>query len=137
MSEYPWTKSSKSGTHGSASRGIGKSTIHAQYGLIDFLSALETYHNCVHQTALHCETYGFFAVLGICEIAIAYDFHSDDAVPFLTHDSDLLKHRRQMGCITLGIPKLGRGIYVRTLGIDPHQIDVNPVQPGGFRQGGH
>ncbi|MBN1852083.1 MAG: hypothetical protein JW829_05135 [Pirellulales bacterium] len=69
--------------------GIRQRRVDASDGLVDFHRRLESDHHRVHEAALHGESDGFLAVLGLGEIAVANDLHANDAVALRTHDLDL------------------------------------------------
>jgi len=98
---------------------------------------LHSFGKSIVEAGLHGESDGLLAILWIGEVAVTDDFHTDNAVVVLPHDFYLLKHWRQMRIVALGVPRLGRRVYVSALRIDPHEVDVHPVQlsrPGQGRQ---
>ena len=111
--------------------GFSESAIDMPDGLINFRRALEANHDCIEQTTLHGKAYGLLAVLRLYEIAVAYEFHADDAVIVLAHDIDLLHRRSYVGYIARGVPAFCGGVNVGTLRINANEIDIDPIELRG------
>lgn len=108
--------------------GFSESVIYALDGLVDFGGAFKANHNCIEQIRLYRKAYGLFTVLGPYEIAVAYEFHTNDAVTVFAHNLELLHHGSYIGFVALGIPAFCGSVNVHTLWINANEIHIDPIQ---------